>query len=153
LGIPRRRHGRRFDFATQYFLRHLARVRSGERGSRGSLAYTKALAEAIGLLVLMPSIALFCVIACIDTRVEHLLGQEPPGSAPLIVALVASCSLVLFGHLWLSHRLGHFREDHSAASGYDTAHDRRIVFWQKLVVSGLCAGVVPLTFLWLVAHF
>jgi hypothetical protein len=153
LRIPRGRRGRRFDFATQYFLRHLAQARSGEQGSRGSLAYTKALAEAIVLLVLMPSIALFCVIAWIDARVEHLLGQEPPGSAPLLVALVASCALVLFGHLWLSHRLGHFRDDHSAASHYDTAHDRRIVFWQKLIVSGVCGGVVPLTLLWLIAHF
>ena len=150
----RRRRGQ--GFATEYFLRQLAQARSrpwGEGASReagAARAYSKALAESIVLLVLMPSIALFCLIASIGARA----GAATPtsGLAWLLLVFLIVGAFVLLGHLWLGHRLQRFRHDHSPAQHYDSARDRRIVFWQKLIVTSVCGGVVPLSLLWLIAH-
>ncbi|HTV50246.1 MAG TPA: hypothetical protein VME21_03600 [Steroidobacteraceae bacterium] len=139
-------------FATEYFLRQLAQARSRHPSGGAALAYSKALAEAIVLLVLMPSIALFCVLACLATLLPRRLGVPALGSETLALAFLATFSLVLIGHLWLGMHLRCFREDPTAALRYDTERDRRIVFWQKLIVSGLCGGVVPASLLWLLSN-
>ena len=143
--------------ATEYFLRHLAQARNSVRttarqDARLALAHSKALAEAIVLFVLMPSIALFCVAACIGARLPSSLGLPAHGLARLLVAFAAVCALVVLGHLWFSQRLRRFRDDPSPALRYDSPRDRRIVFWQKLIVTSFCGGAVPVSLLWLLAH-
>ncbi len=116
------------------------------------VAHTRALAEAIAVCVLMPSIALFSLGAWVCLRLQPVLHSTSDGHSPLAGMLLVTFSLVLAGHIGLGRRLRHFRDDPEAARGFDTDHDREIAFWQKFIVTAVCGLAAPLCVVLMMAN-
>lgn len=92
----------------------------------------------------MPGIALFSIGASISLTLEPAISRAASGGSPLVAVLLATCVLVLLGHVGLGLRLRRYRNDPGAARAYDTDRDREIAFWQRVIVTALCAFAVPL---------
>jgi|GEM_PF-3556001 len=134
----------RKGLVTRYFLRRLAQAQREGGSSRPARAYTRALAEAIAVFVLMPGIAVFSVAA-------WCFSSMPPASWPgtnarstLGAAMLVTFGLVLLGHFAFGRHFRRYIRNPEAASEFDTEEDRQIAFWQKFFVTTICGVIVPL---------
>lgn len=139
---------------TRYFLRRLAEAQREQRRPAGapppsaapgaSRAYSRALSDAVALFVLMPGIALFSIGASVILTLHPAVPHATPDVSPLLAVLAFTCAVVLLGHVGLGLRLRRYRRDPGAARAFDTDRDREIAFWQRVIVTALCAFIAPL---------
>lgn len=139
-----RRRTARKGPATRYFLRRLAQAQREGGAARPGRAYTRALAEAIAVFVLMPGIALFSAAAWYFSSLPPAFWPGTNARSTLSLAMLVTFALVLFGHFACGRHFRRYIGNPEAASEFDSEEDRQIAFWQKFFVTAICGVIVPL---------
>lgn len=139
-----KRNTARKGLVTRYFLRRLAQAQRERGSSRPARAYTRALAEVIALIVLMPGIAVFSAAAWYFSSMPPTFWAQTNARATLGAAMLVTFALVLLGHIALGRHFRRYIRTPEAASEFDTEEDRQIAFWQKFFVTTICGVIVPL---------
>jgi len=134
----------RKGLVTRYFLRRLAQAQREGGRARPARAYTRALAEAIAVFVLMPGIAVFSAAAWYFSSMPAEFWSGTNARATLGAAMLVTFGLVLLGHFALGRHFRRYIRTPEAASEFDTEEDRQIAFWQKFFVTAICGVLVPL---------
>lgn len=128
---------------TQYFLRRLARAHSDSKGDV-SASYSSALFEVTLVAVVAPCIAVYSCILITSIKWAPLVGSWGAGSSPKLTALIIGCIALVAGGYWFNCRFRKYRGNPATWTDFDTEEDRRLIFWQKLVILSICGLVVPL---------
>lgn len=130
-------------WARRYFLRRLALARRGPKKSEAAM-YSDALFELTLVAVLMPCIAVFSCLLITSLKWAPNFGHEHPDFSPKIAALVIGFLAYGIGYAWFRRSFAKLRTMADLWVDFDSEEDRRIAFWQKLMIVSVCGAVVPM---------
>lgn len=136
-------HLDQLSWVTRYFLRRLALARRDLNKSEAA-AYSSAVFEVTLVTVVMPCLAIFSCVAMTSLKWAPTFAREYPGFSPKIAGLAVAFLVFGIGNIWFRVRLGRHRAVLSLWAYFDSPEDRRVVFWQKVLIVALCGAVVPL---------
>jgi hypothetical protein len=67
-----------------------------------------------------------------------------PNFSPKLIGLVVGFIAAGAGHVWFRRRFRRFLQPPDVWADFDSESDRRIVFWQKLIILSVCGAVIPM---------
>jgi len=137
---------------TVYFLRRLAFARRKRGCTDPSIPHSEALVE-LGMVVFVaPTLAvlLLLTLATLKLWAHRIQLSEIPFKASVVAGVIL---LLVFARHLLARRYKAYLDDPTPSLQFDTERDRRIVFWQKLVIVPLGCIVaswlgILVTYLW-----
>ena len=131
------------SWTARYFLRQLALARKNGRKSEAA-SYSKALSEVTFVAIVAPFVAAFSCIVITSLKWAPTFGRMHPDFSPKLTGLVVGFLVLGVGTAWFRRRFSKFRAMPAIWAAFDTEEDRRLVFWQKVIILTLCGAVVPL---------
>ena len=129
------------DLIARYFIRRLALAH--RKWNKPSVQYNNALADTVGVFVAFPLVAFASFILILSLRWAPNTVAKVFGLSPGVGMIMIVVFSMVVGYLWLNGRLKKYREDRSIYLRFATESDRRVVFWQKIIVFVVCAIVIP----------
>jgi len=132
------------NFASRYFLRHLAQARRDPNNADDSVPYNKALLETALLFVIMPATAVVSIVGSAGLRYFPNLLKRAFGVAPFYFLVGVVAISMSAGYLWFRRRFKGYRHNPNACAEFDSDRDREIIFWQKYGTIVVCVAVIPL---------
>jgi hypothetical protein len=146
------------DFITRYFLRRLAIARR-KRHINPLTPFNDAKVEVILIALAAPLVGMlsFFLVASLRWLTPAEAGRIPlPSKLTQAIVLWVLCYLV--GSFWLNRKFRRYRDDPTLSLKFDTASDRQIVFWQKIMIFFMSGILMPMVgslvafWPWLRAH-
>ena len=131
------------DFVTRYFLRRLAIARRKEHRNPRT-PFVEAKVEVILIVIMFPivGVASFVIMFGLHwfTPAEVARMPIPDKYMTVLVLWILSC---LVGSFWLNRKFKRYLHDPTPCLDFDTEHDRKIVFWQRLIAYFTAGVLMP----------
>lgn len=134
--------GGRLGWADRYFVRRFALARRMPTSSTAT-AFSNALFEVTLVAVALPCLAVYSCVLVTSLKWAPNLTRAHPNFSPKLVGLVIGFLAAGAGHAWFRRRFRRFLQPPDVWVDFDTERDRRIVFWQKLIILSICGAVIP----------